>query len=705
VEIARSGHPVIEQSAVADGVGVVTLDSKVALEAGQVGTKAANLATARRAGLHVLPGFVLTISGVSQLHNGQSDLLDELHQAWAELGGEGEPVIVRSSSIVEDTIQSSQAGQFASVLNVRNWAEFRAAVAEVLTSSHQDSEPAPMAVLVQPQLKAQLGGVLFGIDPVTGKSQLRASLVSGGPAALVAGTVNATELVLNRRGKVLAISGDRTTEYPPTLGRSLARLARQTAKLFHGPQDNEWVIDEGGKLWLLQSRPITTRPAAEKPIGPIFGAGPIAETFPHPLSALEQDLWVVPLQTGIRHALRIVGVTSKRRLARSPILTSVHGHIVADLELLSVRPAKHRLVHWLDPRPAFRRLVSAWRVGQLRAVLPQVANSVVLHTDNLLSGIPNLIELSDSELLSVLERGRGLLTTLHGYEVLTGLLIGVKNVTITTGIAQGLRALAAGRKQGQIDAEILANEPVVLCLFPPKIGAAPAFPSLPDELPTSSADAIRNNSRAAEWALLREALRIRVRWVQELMARTADTAITRLVKRKNTPDYQSALAVDLAQLTEAMRGQKVLPRTENQQPAENLPAAFQLSATGGIVPLVAQQGLHGHPAGGGHGSGPVLLLQHSNGNKPDFQKGRVLVTSTLDPSLAPLLPKLAGLIAETGSPLSHLAILAREYGIPAVVGVAAATSQLRDGQLVSVDGQTGVITSIAETPGSPKEAA
>ena len=53
--------------------------------------------------------------------------------------------------------------------------------------------------------------------------------------------------------------------------------------------------------------------------------------------------------------------------------------------------------------------------------------------------------------------------------------------------------------------------------------------------------------------------------------------------------------------------------------------------------------------------------------------GSVLVVSHLDPRLAAVIPRLGGLVAETGNALSHLAILAREYGVPAVVGVADAT--------------------------------
>ena len=63
------------------------------------------------------------------------------------------------------------------------------------------------------------------------------------------------------------------------------------------------------------------------------------------------------------------------------------------------------------------------------------------------------------------------------------------------------------------------------------------------------------------------------------------------------------------------------------------------------------------------------------------------------PALAPILPGLGGLVAETGSVLSHLAILAREYGVPTVVGLPGATERFAAGTWVLVDGVTGDVES------------
>ncbi|NEW49176.1 hypothetical protein GV794_27280 [Nocardia cyriacigeorgica] len=77
-------------------------------------------------------------------------------------------------------------------------------------------------------------------------------------------------------------------------------------------------------------------------------------------------------------------------------------------------------------------------------------------------------------------------------------------------------------------------------------------------------------------------------------------------------------------------------------------------------------------------------------------EGSVLVVRHLDPRLAVVVPRLAGLIAETGSPLSHVAILAREQGIPVVVGYPDATRRLPDGAVVELDGRTGAVRVSAE---------
>src|SRR5439155_19451719 len=138
-----------------------------------------------------------------------------------------------------------------------------------------------------------------------------------------------------------------------------------TSRLFAGPQAVEWAIAGNGRLWLLQSRPITSITRPRKLKGPVLGPGPVAETFPAPLSKLEEDLWVPPLRDGIAAALALAGTASARRVKLSPLVTTVDGRVAADLDLLGARATPRSFLRRLDPRPPARRLRAAWRVGRL----------------------------------------------------------------------------------------------------------------------------------------------------------------------------------------------------------------------------------------------------------------------------------------------------------------------------------------------------
>jgi pyruvate,water dikinase len=74
-----------------------------------------------------------------------------------------------------------------------------------------------------------------------------------------------------------------------------------------------------------------------------------------------------------------------------------------------------------------------------------------------------------------------------------------------------------------------------------------------------------------------------------------------------------------------------------------------------------------------------------------IQRGDILVTTTTTPAWTPLFPSLAGLVTETGGILSHAAVVAREYGLPAVVGAAGAAAAIKDGMRIRIDGSAGTI--------------
>lgn len=669
---------------------VVDLGHERAFDVDVVGAKAANLARAAAAGLPVLPGFVVpthvaaaaaALGGVRHLANGD---LAVLRQAWEAFGSR--EVVVRSSSPGEDLGHSSMAGRFTSVLDVGSWPELLRAIDEVVDSARivsieaaAEQDPYEIAVLIQPQLAPRVGGVMFGVDPVSGRAdRLLVAAAQGRPDDLVSGRVEGSRLVLGRHGRLHEADGD------VLLGarerRALARLAAKVATHFGGPQDTEWAIDVDGTLWLLQSRPVTA--VAEIATGPVLGPGPVAESFPDPLTPLEQDLWLDPLREAMRHAISLTGVIPARRLERSPVVTTVAGRAAADLEVLGIERGRTGLIAKLDPRPPARRLVAAWRTGRLRVALPALADDLLATTDAELASIPAVGSMDHLELVDVLNGGHRLLVALHGQEVLAGLLLHA-GATAPSGAAAGLVALHRGRTAGLSDEAIVARSPEVLALLAPAIGATHELPAVM-VAPSFSSEASDDVARQ------REALRLRVRWVQELMARVAAELGVRLVRDGLLPDVESVRWLRADELRHMALAGWPAPADLATRPvaaSPPLPARFRLTEAGTPVAIGGASADDGQGAGGGRGSGVVV---HDVADLPSTGGG-VLVTRTLDPSLAPHLARLSGLIAETGSVLSHLAILAREMGLPTVVGVPGALERFAPGVRVVLDGATGEI--------------
>ena len=86
----------------------------------------------------------------------------------------------------------------------------------------------------------------------------------------------------------------------------------------------------------------------------------------------------------------------------------------------------------------------------------------------------------------------------------------------------------------------------------------------------------------------------------------------------------------------------------------------------------------------------MRVIRHPTGAK--LEPGEVLVCRGTDPAWTPLFLQAGALVMETGGAVSHGSIVARQYGLPAVAGLAEATRRLKDGQHVRVDGQNGQVT-------------
>ena len=219
-----------------------------------------------------------------------ADVDAAVRAAYAALGPDA-AVAVRSSATAEDLPFASFAGLQDSFLNISGadavvesvrrcwaslWTERAVAYRSTNGISHRE---VGLAVVVQDVVAATTAGVLFTANPVTGTRTETVIDASAGPGqAVVSGSVNPDHFVVDTAtGRVLLRSPERPPAgRPPALDdariRELTALGDTVQRLFGAPQDVEWVIDASGKIWVTQSRPITTLyplpdPAAAEPLG------------------------------------------------------------------------------------------------------------------------------------------------------------------------------------------------------------------------------------------------------------------------------------------------------------------------------------------------------------------------------------------------------------------------------------------------------
>jgi pyruvate,water dikinase len=284
--------------------------------------------------------------------------------------------------------------------------------------------------------------------------------------------------------------------------------------------------------------------------------------------------------------------------------------------------------------------------------------------------------LGDQQLLTLLDNARLTLVGAHAHEVLCGFFV-TGSGSITTAASVAVATVAKARIDGIEDAEIVSRHPVALALLPPRIGGQRPLPPTPEGVHAIESD------ETEPLATARESMRLRSRWLQELTARVALELGRRLVRRGQLRLPEDVRFLERSRLVELVHSLDIAASV-GQVVVESapLPRQFRLSPDGKIVPDTSDPGTGG-PRGVSPGRARARLT-----HDPLDSAGAILQVGSLNPSLASLLPDLAGLIAETGSPLSHLAILAREYGVPTVVGY---TGTLPQDGLVLIDGTAGTV--------------
>jgi pyruvate,water dikinase len=221
-------------------------------------------------------------------------------------------------------------------------------------------------------------------------------------------------------------------------------------------------------------------------------------------------------------------------------------------------------------------------------------------------------------------------------------------------------------------------------------------------------------ARAQRSARLRERMRTWVTRVLGMLREAALDADRRLLRRDPDLDrdwkllvksgsqlatIQSAFCLTLDELVAALRAPRAelaaLVRSRRAELARDQarpdpPATFVGTPPPVLLPPAGGTVLRGLPASPGvvEGRARILLFESQ---MDAIEPGEILVVRTTDVGWTPLFLVAAGVVTELGGPLSHAAVVAREFGVPTVVNVADATRTIRTGDVLRVDGDRGIV--------------
>jgi phosphohistidine swiveling domain-containing protein len=766
------------------------------------GGKGGTLSHLHQAGYPVPPGFVILPMAFAD---------DELtSQAWTQVQAQlerlrkstGAAFAVRSSALSEDSAQASFAGEFETVLEAHTDEAIWQAIHTVRRSRKSERVRAysevqgvdtahDMAVVVQQMIRADISGILFTADPVTGShTTMAGNFIHGLGDQLVSGKATGEAFTIQRP------TG--TYEGPIELkrfARKLFKLASRLEKELGGPQDIEWAI-AGRKLYLLQARPITTLKGYNPATGEWndsltgdylwsnvnFGEAVSDVMTPLAWTVLQHILgdWIfLPgYQTvgniGGRPYLNIsIFATAFHTIGRSTqdLLKTLEGTLYMDLpermeipliplpkrSLLSALPHLIRmqlrqrrgvrdLPAYLAENPARCKrmreqiqrvttkaeLLSLWH----KEINPHVTQTVWIvlgsafhsadYTMRVRRDLAKLVGRDDADaLISNLSDRSGLLASLGPMVGIAKMARGEmdREVYLEQFGHRGPHEFELSFPRPAEDADWLDRQLAQFRQSPVDVEALlekrraefdAAWRRFQASLPRKVRSMRRRIDAVALRAHMREAARseyVRDRWMvrafalrageltgleddiffltldEVLQVLSGETTATNCIRaRRATYNRYRALPP----YPSIIRG-----RFDPFQWAADPKRKSNIFDSHAPLPVVAADGgssnlIYGSPGAAGRVKGSVRRLDRPE-HGDQLRNGEVLVTTQTDIAWTLLFPRAAAIVTDVGAPLSHAAIVARELGIPAVVGCGDATMRLSTGDRVLVDGGQGSV--------------
>jgi phosphohistidine swiveling domain-containing protein len=651
------------------------------------------------------------------------------------------PLVVRSSASAEDGARASFAGQFKSFLNLRTADEVATAMAACEASVREasvrnycqkngiDPETLRMTVIVQRMIQPELAGVAFTVNPATGAEAVVIEACEGLADELLAGRQPAlpAEHPLLRR-----YAGE------------ITQLALAVQRHFGAPQDIEFAIEQG-RLYLLQARPITRihfAPGTGEWTNADFRDGGVSCAVCTPLMwSLYDYIWEDGLKGYLREIKLLDGDFQagkmffgrpywnlgavKRCLAILPGFVerefdrdlSVQGNYEGDgictpvtwRGILRALPVGLAIGSMWKQQARFDREFLNGGFEELMREYAEVPADATAQLDRLVHHAYRITETNYFRTIFCASLAK--LDFMEAfpeadYPALVAALPPMRHLDPTlefrrmaergeTDIAPLLKRFAhRSRRELDIRAPRWEEDAEwVRQLLAQASGAGGADPRPAYEVARAQAAAALPWHRRGRFNRKLDRLR-NFLWLREEM-RNLSSRMYYLVRRHVLAIAgQRALGEDIFFMTfqEILRDDRggIARGRETYEGFRNFKAPNEIGARFAFGPAPAAGALRGIAASRGKVQA-VARVANNIEAAMRIEKGAVLICPFTDPGWTPVLDRMAGVVTETGGLLSHAAVICREYGIPAVLGVPGATERIPDGAMVSVDGSDGVV--------------
>ena len=704
----------------------------------EVGGKAASLGELLAAGVRVPDGVVLTAAASEMTSADRRSLL----LGTAPDLGAG-PFAVRSSGIAEDGSERSYAGLYDSVLDVSS-EDVPEAAERVLASAsgarvagYEPHTDGRIAVIIQQMVMPAAAGVALTADPISGdRSTCVVTAVRGTAERLVSGAALGDEWAVRTDGATPRRQPEHAINRRQA--RQVADAARRIAAARGAPQDIEWAIDAEGTLWIVQARPMTALPPDVSWDAPAPGGYTrmlrLGEWIGEPVTPLFES-WLLTAMENRMHALYRQEIG---QIAPRPYHVVVNGWYFYSINFISggalmrslpgmlrTLVRRPRVIAGILPptvRYSFPLVERIWREDvqpRYQASLADAESRVgTLPVADLPLLLDHLAELAGEYFMWI--------TALAGaaYKMEMNLSMFYRRHLAKSLGGSHLPLVAGFTRPAAQKREAIASL---------DWWHAPVPVEASEATPDGSHERVVEAREAAETAAF-EALASSPRRLRAFRRLLADSQHLVPIREEQTEELTIAwpvmrravlrIGTELAKRGEIAQAEDVffLTRAEVLAKLDGAPSKGDVDVPGrralwseqarlmpprmvGRVHPIFQKAwdsfpgmigarksddavVSGVPASPGRATGPCRVIRGPD-EFDDLLAGEILVAPVTAPAWTPLFARAAAVVTDVGSAAAHASIIAREYGIPAVVGCGDATSRLRTGMRVTVDGSTG----------------